>query len=100
MKRLVIAVTVALAVVVGSASIVAMTPNKARAQDVREDEYEDSITHPLRLAYFALHPAGVALEWLFGRPFQYIVSRPHLRNIFGYYSPDEEGTYRRLGERL
>lgn len=99
MKRLAIAVTVALAVTMGSASIVAMTPNKARAQDV-EDEYEDSITHPLRLAYFALHPAGVALEWLIGRPFHYIISRPHLRNIFGYYPPDEEGTYRRLGERL
>jgi hypothetical protein len=99
MKRLAIAVTVALAVTVGSASIVTMTPNKARAQDA-DEEYEDSITHPLRLAYFALHPAGVAIEWLIGRPFQYIISRPQLRNIFGYRSPDEEGTYRRLGERL
>jgi len=100
MKRLAIAVTVALAVSVGSASIVAMTASQARAVVDAEDEYEDSITHPLRLAYFALHPAGVALEWLFGRPFQYIVSRPHLRNIFGYTSPEEEGTYRKLGERL
>lgn len=99
MKRLAIAVAVALAVTLGSASIVAMTPSKARAQDV-EDEYEDSLTHPLRLAYFALHPAGVALEWLFGRPFHYIISRPHLRNIFGYYPPDEEGAFRRYGERL
>jgi hypothetical protein len=99
MKRLAIAVTMAVAVAVGSASIVTMTPSQARAEDV-DDEYEDSIMHPLRLAYFALHPAGVAIEWLVGRPFQYIISRPHLRNIFGYYSADEEGTYRKLGERL
>jgi hypothetical protein len=99
MKRLAMAVTVALAVAVGSASIVTMTPSQARAEDA-SNEYEDSISHPLRLAYFALHPAGVALEWLVARPFHYIISRPHLRNIFGYYSPDEQGTYRRLGERL
>jgi hypothetical protein len=99
MKRLAIAVAVAMAITMGSASIVALTPHKARAQEV-EDEYEDSITHPLRLAYYALHPAGVALEWLFARPFHYIISRPHLRNIFGYYPPSEEGEYRRLGERI
>jgi hypothetical protein len=99
MKRLAIAVTVALAVSVGSAFIVTTTPSQVWAVDA-EDEYEDSITHPLRLAYFALHPAGVAIEWLFGRPFQYIISRPHLRNIFGYESATEQGTYRKLGERL
>jgi hypothetical protein len=99
MKRLAIAVTVAWAVAVGSASIVTMTPSQVQAQEA-EDQYEDSVMHPLRLAYFAAHPVGVALEWLVGRPFHYIISRPHLRNLFGYYPPDEEGTYRKLGERL
>lgn len=61
------------------------------------DKYEDEIMHPLRFAYYAVHPVGFAAEWLIGRPFQYIISRDGLRNIFGYRGINEEAAYRGIG---
>ncbi len=91
MKRILIAAAIACAVVMGSGT--------ARAS-AEPDKYEDGMMHPLRLAYYAAHPVGFAIEWLVGRPFHYIISRPYLDAFFGYHSLEEEGTYRRLGERF
>jgi len=49
-----------------------------------EDDYDDTITHPLLLAAYLAYPIGFAMEWLVGRPFQYLISRPGLDNMFGY----------------
>jgi len=91
MKRLVIALAIASAVVVGGGT--------ARGSDVSE-EYDESVLYPLRLAYHVIHPVGFAAEWLIGRPFHFIISRPYLDRFFGYRSTDEEGAYRRLDERM
>jgi hypothetical protein len=48
------------------------------------DEYGDSESHPLRLAAYALHPAGCAIEWLVIRPLHAIVSQPQLAHLFGH----------------
>jgi hypothetical protein len=60
------------------------------------DTYDDAIMHPLRLAYHLIHPLGFAAEWLVGRPFQYIVSREGLRNVFGSEPLDDDTTYQRM----
>ena len=35
------------------------------------DAYDDSQSHPLQLAAYALHPVGFALEWLVMRPIHF-----------------------------
>ena len=48
------------------------------------DAYDDSESHPLRLAAYALHPVGWAAEWLVMRPIHFLVSQPVLEPIFGH----------------
>ena len=48
------------------------------------DDYGDSESHPLRLAAYALHPAGRAIEWLIIRPLHVIISQPQLEHLFGH----------------
>lgn len=48
------------------------------------DAYDDTQSHPLRLAAYALHPAGYALEWLIMRPIHFVVSNPSLEPVFGH----------------
>ena len=94
MKKLIVAMGVALTM---GLSGPALAHDDLQDQYI-EDRYDDGVTHPLRLAYYAVHPIGYAAEWLIGRPFQYIISREHLRNIFGWKAFDEEATYRTLGQ--
>jgi hypothetical protein len=58
----------------------AALPGSARAHDA----YDDTQSHPLRLAAYALHPAGYALEWLVMRPIHFVVSNPSLEPVFGH----------------
>jgi len=55
-------------------------PTTARAHDA----YDDSESHPLRLAAYAVHPVGFALEWLVVRPIHFAVSNPRVEHIFGH----------------
>ncbi len=48
------------------------------------DAYDDSQAHPLRLAAYAVHPVGFALEWMIARPIHFVVSNPGLERIFGH----------------
>jgi hypothetical protein len=48
------------------------------------DAYDDSQSHPLLLASYALNPVGVALEWLVTRPIHFVASQPKLETIFGH----------------
>jgi hypothetical protein len=48
------------------------------------DAYDDSESHPLRLAAYALNPVGYALEWLVMRPIHFVVSQPRLEPVFGH----------------
>src|SRR5436305_1476978 len=47
-----------------------LVPATVRAHDA----YDDSESHPLRLAAYALHPVGWGLEWLVARPIHFVVS--------------------------
>jgi hypothetical protein len=55
-------------------------PVPARAHDA----YDDSESHPLRLAAYVIHPVGVALEWLVMRPLHFVVSQPELEPVSGH----------------
>jgi hypothetical protein len=59
---------------------VAAMPVSASAQDA----YDDTQSHPLRLAAYALHPVGFVLEWLVTRPIHFVVSQPALEPVFGH----------------
>jgi hypothetical protein len=48
------------------------------------DEYDDTQSHPLRVAAYLIYPIGVTAEWLVFRPFHYLVSRPYLEPVFGH----------------
>jgi len=74
----------------------AATPARAH------DAYDDSESHPLRLAAYAVHPIGWLLEWSVMRPLHFLVSHPQLEPITGHvphespfgsyepYEPDED----------
>ncbi|HEX7408227.1 MAG TPA: hypothetical protein VF515_11345 [Candidatus Binatia bacterium] len=57
------------------------------------DEYDDTQSHPLRVAAYLIYPLGFTAEWLVFRPFHYLVSRPYLEQVFGHYPHQEVGTY-------
>lgn len=48
------------------------------------DGYDESQAHPLRIAAYAFHPVGYAVEWLFTRPIHALVSQPELKKVFGH----------------
>ncbi len=58
------------------------------------DDYDDTQSHPLRIAAYLVYPIGFTAEWLFFRPFHYLVSRPGLEAVFGHRPHEEAGTYR------
>ena len=82
MKRF--AAAVALAIVLASWSGTALAV---------EDEYDDSQSHPLRVAAYLVYPVGFTAEWLIFRPLHYIVSQPFLENVFGHRPHEDVGTY-------
>jgi len=49
------------------------------------DEYDDSQSNPLRITAYLIHPFGVITEWLFFRPFHYLVSaNEQNEKLFGH----------------
>ncbi len=48
------------------------------------DEYDDTQSHPIRIAAYLLHPVGYALEWVIFRPFHYFVSMPDVAEATGH----------------
>ena len=49
------------------------------------DEYDDSQSHPLRIAAYLIHPFAWLTEWLVFRPFHYVVSATEPQEtIFGH----------------
>ena len=82
MKRLMIAGFLAL-LVAASARPAAAVP----------DEYDDTQSHPIRVAAYLIYPIGFTMEWLVFRPFHYIVSRPGLDQFFGHKPHGETRAY-------
>ena len=56
------------------------TPVTARAHDA----YDDSQSHPLRLAAYAAYPIGFVVEWMVMRPLHFMVSNPQGERMFGH----------------
>ncbi len=55
------------------------------------DDYDDSQSHPLRIAAYLMHPIGYTLEWLVTRPFHELVAQPDLAPVFGHTSHEYYG---------
>jgi peptidoglycan-associated lipoprotein len=50
------------------------------------DEYDDSQSHPLRIAAYLIHPAAWLVEWVVFRPFHFLVSATKPQEaIFGHH---------------
>lgn len=64
-------------------ALAAGVPGGARA----DDHDARRAGHPLRIVAYALHPVGVALDWLLVRPAHWVVEREPFRTIFGH-EPD------------
>lgn len=79
MKRFIVASLLMLAVTAGPAAAV-------------PDNYDDTQSHPLRVAAYLIYPIAYTAEWLVLRPFHYIISRPHLEPVFGHFPHQEVGT--------
>jgi hypothetical protein len=82
MKRLIIAGLIAVMLGVWASTAVAL-----------DDEYDDTQSHPLRVAAYLAYPIGFTAEWLVLRPFHYLISRPYLESMFGHTPHQEVGTY-------
>ncbi len=50
------------------------------------DDYDDSQSHPFRIAAYLLNPVGYALEWIIFRPMHWVVAQPNLLEVFGHTS--------------
>jgi hypothetical protein len=48
------------------------------------DEYDDSESHPLRIAAYAINPIGYTLKWIVLLPIHALVSQPELEPVFGH----------------
>jgi hypothetical protein len=48
------------------------------------DAYDDSQSHPLRIAAYGLHAAGYLVEYVVFRPLHFVVSNPQLEPVFGH----------------
>lgn len=51
------------------------------------DEYDDSQSHPLRIAAYLVHPIGWLAEWLIYRPFHLLVSGTEPQEAFFGHRP-------------
>jgi hypothetical protein len=57
------------------------------------DDYDETQSHPLRVAAYLLNPIGFTLEWVVFRPLHYLVSRPSLEPVFGHHRHAEIRVY-------
>ena len=51
------------------------------------DAYDDSQSHPLRIAAYLLYPAAFVVEWTVFRPFHYLVSATEPQEAFFGHTP-------------
>lgn len=72
----------ALAVLLSAGAVLAPLPASA------EDEYDPrDAGHPLRIAAYILHPAGVIVDYLIMRPAYYVGRMEPFRTLFGVTNP-------------
>jgi hypothetical protein len=59
-------------------------PSYAGTQLPVDDHDPTQAAHPLRIVAYAVHPVGVALDWILVRPAVWVVRREPFKTIFGY----------------
>jgi outer membrane protein OmpA-like peptidoglycan-associated protein len=64
--------------------VVAFAPRQVSAAP---DEYDDSQSHPLRIAAYLMHPVGWLWEWTIFRPFHFLVSATEPQEAFFGHRP-------------
>ncbi|MGH7898775.1 MAG: hypothetical protein ACREQQ_12530 [Candidatus Binatia bacterium] len=69
---------------ISSISLLALLVLSGPAWAIPNDEYDDTQSHPLRVAAYLLHPVGYGLEWVVFRPFHWLVSRESTEKVFGH----------------
>jgi hypothetical protein len=68
-----------------AAAVALLTLIASAAPGVRADEHDPEVAgHPLRMIAYALHPVGVAIDYLILRPAHWVVNREPFRTIFGH----------------
>jgi hypothetical protein len=72
------------------AAALLLVAGAALASPALADEYDARRAgHPLRVVAYALHPVGVALDYLLFRPAHWVGSLPVVRTIFGHEIDEE-----------
>ena len=71
------------ALLLGALFLASVSPAAADEYDARR------AGHPLRIVAYALHPVGVALDYMLFRPAHWLVHKPVMSKIFGH-DVDEE----------
>jgi hypothetical protein len=62
------------------------------ASPARADDYDPlQAGHPLRLIAYALHPIGVAFDYLLFRPAHWLVHQEPAKTIFGHRGEQHRG---------
>jgi outer membrane protein OmpA-like peptidoglycan-associated protein len=59
----------------------------SKATFAASDEYDDSQSHPLRVAAYLMYPVGWLAEWIVFRPFHFIVSATEPQEAFFGHRP-------------
>jgi outer membrane protein OmpA-like peptidoglycan-associated protein len=66
------------------ALLLAFSPKLSFAES---DEYDDSQSHPLRVAAYLIHPVAFLVEWTIFRPLHYLVSATEPQEAFFGHTP-------------
>jgi hypothetical protein len=73
---------------IGAMAIVAVLTLPAAGASAAPDVYDDSQSHPLRIAAYLAHPVAYAVEWIVFRPFHFLVSS--YPEVFGHKPHSEK----------
>ena len=69
------------------AALVLVSALGTKTASAASDEYDDSQSHPLRVAAYLLHPVGWLAEWIVFRPLHFIVSATEPQEAFFGHRP-------------
>lgn len=59
-------------------------PSYAGTELPVDDHDPSEAAHPLRIVAYAVHPVGVALDWIVVRPAVWVARHQPFKTIFGY----------------
>ena len=72
---------------IGAFAIAAVLTLSARPSMAAPDYYDESQSHPLRIAAYLAYPVAYAVEWIVFRPFHFLVAS--YPDVFGHHPHGE-----------